>query len=227
MATPFIDVLILSAGQSSRFKGIKQLAKFEGQTLLNRTITQVSLGNVYLNQCHVVLGANAEQIAPTIAPTITRTITPNIALTDIPAINPENPVTTASLTQSINLLFNPSWEKGMGETVSYSIQQLKNSMSSVLICLVDQPLITNKHYVALCKLAYVNPDKIIASQSAKGFVAPVIFPSLYFDELIQLAGDQGAKKLIQQHAQSVIGLHCPEALLDVDTQHDLARYIPK
>lgn len=57
--------LIMAAGQSSRFQGIKQLAKIDGEPMLNRTLKhwcQVEQLDVV-----VCLGANAERIAPEIS----------------------------------------------------------------------------------------------------------------------------------------------------------------
>jgi CTP:molybdopterin cytidylyltransferase MocA len=51
--------------------------------------------------------------------------------------------------------------------------------------------------------------------------APTIFPTQYFSQLSQLKGDKGAKTMLQQYSQQVIGLTMPEAALDVDTPDDL------
>ncbi len=56
------DVLLLAAGRSSRFDGIKQLADLNGKLLINHVIDnlkQIKAKNIY-----VALGANADKILP-------------------------------------------------------------------------------------------------------------------------------------------------------------------
>lgn len=72
-----VGMIILAAGESSRFGQPKQLALFNGQTLIQRAV-DAALGT----KCHpivVVLGANAESIAPQIEGSVTITSNPDWA----------------------------------------------------------------------------------------------------------------------------------------------------
>ena len=59
-----VAVLILAAGGSTRFGSPKQLAYFQGETLLQRCINSAS--EVFSNSITVVLGAHYEKIEPSV-----------------------------------------------------------------------------------------------------------------------------------------------------------------
>jgi len=52
-----LNAIVLAAGSSSRFNGIKQLASVNGNSLLNHTISQINCPNI--NQVYVTLGAHS------------------------------------------------------------------------------------------------------------------------------------------------------------------------
>ena len=60
--TSNIAVLIMAAGAASRFGSPKQLAQYQGQTLLQRCIDSATA--IFPNKVSVVLGAHAQQIEP-------------------------------------------------------------------------------------------------------------------------------------------------------------------
>ena len=59
-----VAVLILAAGGSTRFGSPKQIAYFQGETLVQRCIN--SAGEVFPNSITVVLGAHYEKIEPSV-----------------------------------------------------------------------------------------------------------------------------------------------------------------
>ena len=62
--TSNIGVLIMAAGAATRFGSPKQLAQYQGQTLLQRCIDSATA--IFPNKVSVVLGAHADQIEPQI-----------------------------------------------------------------------------------------------------------------------------------------------------------------
>jgi molybdenum cofactor cytidylyltransferase len=70
-----VGIIILAAGASTRFGTPKQLAIFQGQTLLQRAI-DAALGSV-CRPIVVVLGANADLIAPQITAAVETRINPD------------------------------------------------------------------------------------------------------------------------------------------------------
>ena len=58
----YLSCLLLAAGQSRRFAGIKQLARVNGQPLINTTVDNYL--SVNIDDILLILGANADKIAP-------------------------------------------------------------------------------------------------------------------------------------------------------------------
>ena len=79
------------------------------------------------------------------------------------------------------------WEKGMGNSLAYGIQQILNSnptIEGILISLIDQPLVTSSHYLNMRATFEKGNNQIIASESDSGWSGvPVLFDAYYFDEL--------------------------------------------
>jgi molybdenum cofactor cytidylyltransferase len=104
-------IIILAAGSSSRMGTAKQNLNFKARTLL-QTVIETAMAS----KCQtvaVVLGANAELIAPTIK------------------------------NEPVHILINKNWSAGMGTSISYGLSQLLNlqpELISVLFMLTDQPL---------------------------------------------------------------------------------------
>jgi molybdenum cofactor cytidylyltransferase len=187
------ELLLLAAGQSKRFGGIKQLTDIHGQPMVLHCLSQYRQGEKWMHGIangHIVLGANAELI-------------------------------TQVLPDNVNKYWVSSWVNGMGHVLSQAIQTITSDTSHVLVGLADQIALTQQIFSQLLNEAKKHPEHIIASQYNGGLGAPVIFPRQYFSQLSQLTGDKGAKALIQQHSKQVISFPMPEAACDIDTPEDL------
>lgn len=55
----------------------------------------------------------------------------------------------------------------------------------------------------------------------KSYGAPAIFDRKVFIDLLNLSGEQGAKKVIQKHFNKTQVISYPEAQIDIDTPKDL------
>tara|TARA_R110002153_G_scaffold99102_5_gene234390 strand:- start:9019 stop:9627 length:609 start_codon:yes stop_codon:yes gene_type:complete len=187
------ELLLLAAGQSKRFEGIKQLTNIHGQAMICHCLSQYYQGNKWIDGIdngHIALGSNATLII------------------DV-------------LPLSINKYVINSWENGMGHTLAKSIQFLASDTTHVLIALADQVLITQQMIMDMLSQSKNYPQNIIAAKYAGKVGAPSIFPREYFAELSQLTGDRGAKAILGKYSQQVIAIEMPEAALDIDTQEDL------
>jgi molybdenum cofactor cytidylyltransferase len=190
------ELILLAAGQSKRFGGIKQLVDIQGKPMVCHCLFQYRQGKNWLEGLadgHIALGANAHLIK-------------------------------AFLPTAINIQVAQSWESGMGHTLAESMQFLDVNTTHVLVGLADQALITQQMIKELLARSSQYPKNIIAAKFAGNLGAPAIFPSQYFLELRQLSGDKGARVIVQQNLQHVISIDMPEAGLDIDTQDDLKSY---
>ena len=188
-----IELILLAAGQSKRFGGIKQLTDIHGQPMVCHCLSQYRQSEKWIEgivEGSVVLGANA-------------------------------PLIIGELPQGILKHVVNTWQSGMGHTLAQSIRFLASDSTHVLIGLADQVLITQHMIKRMLAESSIYPQNIIAAKYAGRVGAPVIFPRQYFSQLRQLTGDKGARAMLQQHLQQVICIEMPEAALDIDTQDDL------
>ena len=181
-------IVVLAAGQSSRFNGIKQLAKINQQTLLERIIHCVS--EAENKPVSVTLGANAEALKGVIG-------------------------------SEVHIIAVPDWLEGMSASIRQAIEQLKCKATHIMFVLADQVDLSAKSIEQCWLYAEKNPEAIICAEHDRYQGPPVIFPAQYFDQLSALSGDIGARKVIQQNSDNVINVNLPEALVDIDTKHDL------
>jgi xanthine dehydrogenase accessory factor len=122
-------------------------------------------------------------------------------------------------------LVNEDWEFGMSGSLKLAIRSVPADYEAVLILLCDQPLIEKLHIERLIQVWLQNPDKMIAGQYAGITGVPAIIPRQYFSRILDLHGDQGARKLLSSLASNVIPVPTPEAEIDIDTQEDFARLL--
>jgi len=188
--------IILAAGGSRRLGRAKQLLMYEGQTLLNRIVSTFSA--LPLQDLCLVYGARQLELAA--------------ALDDL----------------GVNKVHNPNWETGMSSSLQLGLGALleRNSdLQSVLISLVDQPLITKAHFEEMIRLHQQHPGAIIAAAYDEVWGVPVIFPQAFFEELLSQNGRVGAKKILKKYASQVIPFFCPAAAFDIDTEADYQRLL--
>ncbi|MDG1040888.1 MAG: nucleotidyltransferase family protein, partial [Polaribacter sp.] len=177
-----------AAGASSRMGEPKQLLPWNNQTLIEHQLNNLLKTNTTTS---VVLGANAEKISSVID--------------SLP----------------ISIFTNPKWQNGMGNSISFGIQQLLEkdaNIDGILISLIDQPLLTTEYFNKIIESFQINKKQIIVSQSENGWLgAPVLFDKTYFDELINLKGDEGAKLIISKNKNKIHLILAETILQDIDT----------
>lgn len=129
----------------------------------------------------------------------------------------------------VSVIINKNWEDGIGRSISYGLKEIlsKDSFSHILIALGDQPLIGSQQIQVLIDQSELYANKIIANQYSSGFGVPAIFPNQYFEELIKLTGDAGAKKLLMHFQNNVVGVDSDIELIDVDTPEEYNSLIKK
>ncbi|MBL4629910.1 MAG: nucleotidyltransferase family protein [Paraglaciecola sp.] len=187
------ELILLAAGQSKRFGGIKQLTDIHGQAMVCHCLAQYRQGDKWTDGIvngHVMLGANAAVII------------------DV-------------LPQYIDKHVLNTWQHGMGHTLAQSIQVIAGDTTHLLIGLADQVSITQKMIISMLGESKKHPQNIIAARYAGRVGVPCIFPRQYFSQLSQLTGDKGAKTLLSKYPEQVINMDMPEAAFDIDTLEDL------
>ena len=124
--------------------------------------------------------------------------------------------------------YNPDWQQGMGASISAGIKRLlaeKPTVQNVLLMLCDQPFADTALLQKLINAKQNSNDKIIASAYENTLGAPVLFDRSYFNELLALQGQEGAKKLLIKYSNEVIAMPFNKGAIDIDTPEDYERLL--
>ncbi len=196
-----LKIVLLAAGKSMRFNGIKLLAKVQQQddsfTLIEHVLQQISSSlntlNINKNSLHVATGDYHTQIAQLTANRYTLDYCKNAHL-------------------------------GLGHTIAQSVEKMlitDDSTSHIMITLADQVALTSDDYLSLINQSLATPQKLICAKADQQIMPPAIFPRHYFTELMTLQGDKGAKAVLRTNKENLHKVLLPNAAIDIDTSKDL------
>lgn len=192
-------ILVLAAGQSSRFGSDKLLAKMpDGQPIIAHSLAPLkAMAKRYqLKLCVVTRYDNYEL---------------NNYLTE----------------QEIPYTVCPDAHLGMGHSIAHGIKS-NPLCQGWMIALADMPNLTSNIIESLITHIIQNPYQIVRPSILKNgkdiALHPVYFPQFYKLKLSQLTGDNGAKEIIQQ--QKLINIENTECLIDIDTPQELQQLHP-
>ena len=99
-----------------------------------------------------------------------------------------------------DIIANPVASLGIGTSVASAASFAKAcGADALLICLADMPFVPKQHFEALLDaFAATGGANIIASHSGKSQCPPAIFAKQYFDNLMELDSDNGARLLLDR-----------------------------
>ncbi|WP_223584850.1 gephyrin-like molybdotransferase Glp [Sphingobacterium sp. GVS05A] len=187
-------IIILAAGNSSRLGLPKQLLEFEGEPLLKR-ISRAAMA------------------------------VPDVSVSVVIGAYPD-PIHAVLQNSKVSVAINPHWMAGLSTSIIVGLKDLLKNQPQVdrcIISLCDQPFVDQHVFQQLIQLADSSGKGIVATGFSGTWGAPVLFDKKYFDSLMQLEGQQGAKKLAEQHFDDRIIFPYEAAKYDVDTQEDYFR----
>jgi len=124
--------------------------------------------------------------------------------------------------ESVTFVENPDWQSGLSTSLVRGVAALPAAADAVLVLLGDQPAITGEDLDALIAAWRIEPELIAAAGFMDRLGPPVIMPRSVWPQLAALRGDQGARSLLEWHAEHTT-VPMPRAAFDIDTPEDLAR----
>lgn len=187
-----VGIIILAAGNSTRFGSPKQLFKYHGVTLIRRAA--LSAINVGVGPVIVSTGAEHRAVEKELA-----------GLVVTPAFNPDwQSGMSSSLTSALK-----------------SLTSTHSNVDAVVFMLCDQPLIDREKLSMLIKTYETTDSPIVASEYSGTLGVPALFDRSMFGELMQLTGDEGAKSVIRKNAELLARVPMPEAAYDIDSIGDV------
>lgn len=189
-------IIILAAGNSSRLGQPKQLLPYKHDTLLQHIIEEAAvLSNAVVI---VVTGFNHELIAKKID------------------------------SSEIKTTFNPDWELGMSSSINKGLNktlQLYPEIEKCIFAVCDQPFVSHFIFENLIDVYHKTKKGIIASSYAETLGTPVLFDKKYFSELLNLKGQEGAKKIINRFLEDTASVPFEKGEIDIDTEEDYNKLI--
>ncbi len=195
---PAIKPVVLAAGASRRLGRPKQLLEIGGERLIRRTVRVLS-----------TLAA------------LRQTVTlPALVVTD--AYRGE---VTAALAgeDAATVLHNPDWASGMASSLRVGVTAALDTSpcTAVLVALCDQPRVSATGLVALIDAYCDAPHRIAAAAYDGRLGVPAVFPRSHCTDLVNLSGDEGARRVLRRAGTTASTVDLPEAAFDVDTPADL------
>jgi len=119
---------------------------------------------------------------------------------------------------------NPRWSEGIGTSISAGVAAAMEC-DAVVILVCDQPHVSTALINRLIDEHTVSRKPIVASRYSDTVGVPALFAREFFDALQQLAPDEGAKRLLHQHRESVAAVDFPKGAIDLDTPQDYERFL--
>jgi molybdenum cofactor cytidylyltransferase len=190
-----VNILILAAGSSSRLGQSKQLLKIQGVPLLRKTVlTALATAS---HSVTVVLGHNFKEHLE--------------AIQDL----------------EIDVLHHVDWQNGMGSSIKAGVSHIlktQGDTQAIVILVCDQPYLTTEHLNSLIAARRTSGASIVASAYASTTGVPALFGKSMFAGLLELKAEEGAKKIMEKHAPSMVEIQFPPGEIDIDTPSDYARF---
>jgi molybdenum cofactor cytidylyltransferase len=127
----------------------------------------------------------------------------------------------------VRIVENAHWKDGMSTSVRAGLDELEAMATpdAVLFTTCDQPLVTPDLLRRLAASFAATRPPAVACEYAGTAGVPALFDRALFAELRRLAGDQGAKRVIEAHGPSVARIPFEDAALDIDTPEDAGRLV--
>jgi molybdenum cofactor cytidylyltransferase len=124
----------------------------------------------------------------------------------------------------VDVCYNDQWEEGLGSSIrngiSYVLKKQPDT-NAILLTMVDQPYVDVEHLIKLANAYDPSRPMIIASAYKSTFGVPVLFDNTYFEDMMQLKGDEGGKKIFAGHLKNIVEIPFIEGAIDIDEKDDL------
>lgn len=185
-----IGIILLAAGSASRMGMPKQLLVYDRQPLILHILDKLIPLGCPIT---VVLGARASLIRPVLA--------------HLP----------------ITIIAHEEWADGMGGSMQAGLRTHLDKQA-VLLCVVDQPFLEETVLTKLlaCVEQTPAPEKVIAAaRYTDGTLGvPALFGRNWFEQLLALPPESGARKLLRANKHIVKSIDFPMGNFDLDRPED-------
>ncbi len=122
--------------------------------------------------------------------------------------------------EKIKFIFNKDYESGMASSIKIGLNSLSKKTEAFFICLADMPMIKSSIYNQMIKARNQKDILIPICNKQKG--NPVLFNKSMKKTLMNINGDIGAKKVLEQNEDKIFNLEINDQGIfkNFDTQKD-------
>jgi molybdenum cofactor cytidylyltransferase len=169
----------------------KQLLPYNGKSLLEHSVDTAN--NADANPVIVVLGANSAELEKEIDE------------------------------KKVHVIENKEWKEGMASSIRCGINTVMHiapSTDAAILMVCDQPYVSAYLLNELIAAQKSTGKLIVTSQYENAFGPPALFYKTIFPELLELKGDAGARKIVEQYNKDVATVLFTQGNIDIDTEAD-------
>jgi len=123
----------------------------------------------------------------------------------------------------VYIVENTEWEEGMASSIRTGLNTLLKtfpSVEAVIFMVCDQPYVSASLLNDLINTQVETCKPIVSCNYGEAIGPPALFHRSLFKELMQLKGDTGARKVIQEHGDEVATVLFAKGNIDIDTNED-------
>jgi len=190
--------IILAGGSSTRFGRPKQLLKLRGKYLLEYVLNAALESK--LNHVVLVLGHEHQKILQTLGNCTTH--------------------------ERLQLVINHHYLEGQSRSLKAGLLKIRDTFPAVMFLLGDQPMLdSNTIDHMLDKFRHSDKDICVPVCNGKRR-SPAIFNRVFFDQLMEIEGDIGARDIIRANPDRVlcVEMNNPLCFVDIDSQQDFENF---
>jgi molybdenum cofactor cytidylyltransferase len=189
--------IILAAGASTRFGEPKQLLRLKDKCLLEWVLDAALKSE--LNRIVLVLGYAHQKILQALGEKLQHS--------------------------KLLVAINPQYEKGQSLSLQTGLSKVKDDYPAVMFLLGDQPMLNTAAINVLLERFWADEKDICVPIYQGKRKTPAIFRRRFYTQLMGIKGDMGARQLIDDNPDRVLGVEMedPICFFDVDTPQDFER----
>lgn len=192
MRNTSVTLILLAAGDSTRFGTDKLSYLIEGEFMLSRCIRMYSESelNSFFDKRILVTQPSQERFI------------------------------LEGSNHGYEIALNADPALGISESIRIGLRKAgTGNTDGFLFSVADQPYLSDQTVKRILERFEKDPSKIVVPTAAGMKGNPVVFPAAYYEELCLLQGDSGGKQIIRRHPESVMTIEVDEIeLRDIDTE---------
>ena len=189
--------IVLAAGMSKRLGRPKQLLPIGGEFIINRVVDAAL--NSHLDKVCVVLGHCHTEIRAAMGDRLKA--------------------------PRLDLVINRDYRQGLSRSLNCGVRAIRSGYAAGMFLPADQPLLDAGTINLLIERFRSSGRDICVPLCQGQRKTPTLFSRRYYDRLLRITGDTGARSIIAERPEEVLFVEIDrtDIFQDVDTLEDLAR----